>query len=333
QFQDMSVDECWTTLRRKQSLAYPYSPQRSIFPEESDFLKHDARRLFISFVSLGKKLLNSLEPPRDRDNMENITRMIRIMEDGVDFGDLEEFFDIFNVSSSRTSAVIVCQEDFTPHYTLDWEVLRQVVILHRISPNKAAVYCYVLINTGVIDVFAMGPTIRFTCLGIFGRVLPDVAFSFAYRFQIPRSFENDVLMMAFIFAIQLHNHGKYLHLTQSVLNLYKLEAFGEFQEIHDKWLGNVTSGEEYPFIVKRSEEEVFIDEGGKLTEKGWILVDVPGDGNCGFFSLILGLENNNNKAYNPLHVDAYGDPFDATSRSTFDLKKNGRNKQFDFELT
>jgi len=48
------------------------------------------------------------------------------------------------------------------------------------------------------------------------------------------------------------------------------------------------------------------DDDGRLRAFGWALVDVPGDGNCGPYVLILGLENYNRTLYNPFYVDESG---------------------------
>lgn len=83
------------------------------------------------------------------------------------------------------------------------------------------------------------------------------------------------------------------------------------------------SGSEYPFVVEKDEDDI-TDDDGKLSEKGWRLIDVLGDGNCGYTSLILGLENHNKKSYNPLHVDETGQPIDANdavASKKFDLER------------
>ncbi|KAG9291891.1 hypothetical protein G9A89_021675, partial [Geosiphon pyriformis] len=309
----MSVEERWTTLRRKQSLSYPYSPQISIFLEPVDSFGRAVPCLLKSLLSLAAKMLDKAE---ELDETDGIMKVLNILSNDLQFDDLEEVALKFGMRNTDTSAVIFCESHLPPDDTLDWSVLRQVVILNRLSSTKAAIY-YLMINTGVVDVFSLGQT-RTEELQVFGsqilshlgKYLPDVQFTFAFRFRIPRSFELDTTMMALIFTLQLHRHGKYLLFTQAIVQQYKLKAMEEFHEVHDKWLGKMTSKSDYPFIVERTKEEVFKDEGGVLTQKGWILIDVPGFGNCGYHSLLLGLDNNSKHVYNPLYVDERREPID-----------------------
>jgi hypothetical protein len=321
----MNTDEFWTILNRKKSLAYPYSPQRSIFPESNDPFKRVIRRLLNSFKLLGKKLVE--DPELATDERTKLSSMIRILEGGLEFRDFKDLIFRFGLRSTKTSKVIICQRDCPEDDDFDWRLLRQVVILQRISSTKAAVY-FITTNTGVVDVYAIGPTenvelqqFGLQILSLCEKVLPNVKISFAYHFQIPRSFENDVLMMALILTLQLHHHGKYLHLTRSILYIYKLKAFEEFNETHDKWLRSMRSANEYPFVVEKLETDE-TDDDGKLCAKGWRLIDVPGDGNCGYFCCILGLENYNKKLYNPRLVDETGQPIDPDTSKSLDIERS-----------
>jgi len=51
----------------------------------------------------------------------------------------------------------------------------------------------------------------------------------------------------------------------------------------------------HPFVVSVSDDtEEFKED---LDKNGWIVLDVDGNGNCGFYCFILGLENHNNYSY------------------------------------
>jgi hypothetical protein len=105
--------------------------------------------------------------------------------------------------------------------------------------------------------------------------------------------------LAYILAVQLHQHGKYLSLDNKKLSIYKWKCFQGFHSTHDNWLGKLSLDSRYSFVVHTENN----DDDGQLKALGWAFVDVPGCGNCGPFVLILGLENNNRTLYNPFYVD------------------------------
>ena len=82
-----------------------------------------------------------------------------------------------------------------------------------------------------------------------------------------------------------------------------------------KRLPSLRSAGDYPFI----EPERLADHDGKLTELGWTVIDVPGDGNCGYFCFVLGLESLNMKQYNPAH-DGSLQRIDGVTPQTFRKK-------------
>jgi hypothetical protein len=125
-------------------------------------------------------------------------------------------------------------------------------------------------------------------------------FRFRCRAKIPPSFSPDPGITAFVLAAYLHQQGKYLDITWDTVLAYKLAYYNEFKKIHDGWLGrlvfsNITKSS-HPFVILDYDMSDNVTE---LIDKGFAVVDVEGDGNCGYYSLILGLENLDIYTYSP----------------------------------
>ena len=278
----MSEIDPWFILNRKNSLRYPYSPQRTTFPENDDEYQRNIPILLKSYACLGKKFLNDADTRATIDN-ENVMRMIRVCEDHVQLKDLDFLSESLRVTSTTTSTIILGGNDFAEVEGLDWNQLLQVVFIHSFSQTKVAVY-FVTTRSQLVDVFAIGPceheelhAIGTEIMIYLGRVLPDVALNltFQFRFQIPAYFATDKLFLAYILAVQLHQHGKYLNIDSQKLSLYKWKSVEGFHSTHDNSFGKLSLDSGYSFVVKVPNN----DDDGKLKALGWAIVDVPGDGN------------------------------------------------------
>lgn len=307
----MSAQKLWTAFNRRTALAYPYTPQRNIHPTASDRHGRNLLRLFKSYVSLGRKLLNG---DTTAINQEDVLRAMRICENRIELRDIDFFSSILEQAMpTDTSIVLTCDKNIKTDESVGWNQLLQVIFLHPISATKVSVY-FVSLRTNYVDVYAIGlcrtEELQQFALQISNyllKVSPGRTFSFRYRLEIPSSFEKDHLMMAFVLAVQLHCHGKYLSLNNRTLMVYKVLCLNDFDTLHDRWFGQLklTKGE-YPFIRKSPDiEDVLM-----FKEMGWALIDVPGDGNCAYFSFLLGLDNHGRTTFNPHHYDEHGVNFE-----------------------
>ena len=105
-------------------------------------------------------------------------------------------------------------------------------------------------------------------------------------------------ILTFILLKEIHHHGKYLDLTFDKVTRHKLSILSDFIECHDEWLGKIPNPfittKPFPFVKippKKTSKNMVTDKFADLTKLGWTVVDVVSDGNCGFYCLILGLEN------------------------------------------
>ncbi len=72
--------------------------------------------------------------------------------------------------------------------------------------------------------------------------------------------------------------------------------------LHDCWFGKLRLHEitniSHPFVSFEG-PELYGDQLEIFQDLGWIVIDVAGDGNCGYYALLLGLENLGNTDYHP----------------------------------
>ncbi len=97
------------------------------------------------------------------------------------------------------------------------------------------------------------------------------------------------MFLFLVFTIQ--QRGQYRLISPSQILNYKLWTLREFIEMHDTYLGQLPKESitmySHPYQTPRVEGEKF----DLLEKKGWYVMDVLGDGNCGYYALFLGLQN------------------------------------------
>ena len=123
------------------------------------------------------------------------------------------------------------------------------------------------------------------------------------RLHVPNTFARDKVFLAFLFVYYLQRHGNYLDLSLQKILKHKFDSLSmrSFLELHDDWLGrlDLTAINHYshPFLDdSRQKEGNLLD----LHLLGWKVLDVKGDGNCGYYAFLLGLENVGIRTF---HVD------------------------------
>ena len=125
------------------------------------------------------------------------------------------------------------------------------------------------------------------------------------RFQVPGSntLSKSPGLLALLLSLFLNHRGQYLTITKRMVNTFKYAAVKELRLFHDSWFGQLDLNffedkkHLFPFIEIEDQQEV--DRIKEIQELGWALIDVDGDGNCGFYSIALGLANIGNNTYAP----------------------------------
>ena len=160
------------------------------------------------------------------------------------------------------------------------------VIVFLISPAKSTVNAY---GTTIIPFEEVKDTLK-QLLKLLSTVFGK-AFTVQLRLQVPESFHPDPLFTALFLIATIYQHGKYLKATESSILNYKLWMIRDFISEHDQFLGKLDGATvniySYPFQTPHRPQDKYT----LLEKKGWQVMDVAGDGNCGYYSLFLGLQN------------------------------------------
>ena len=197
--------------------------------------------------------------------------------------------------------------------------MQQIVFIHNLSPNHWVIVFLALSNTDSSNTTHQAEVFfneESDCKQLdsileklsnrLSAFFNNSMFTFQERMEIPAEFEADLFLLAFVLAVTLHQNGKYLLINHDIILKHMFEAISDFQEIHDQWLGKFDLHRanyiNYPFILdqeypeKLPKNKRYIDNLDNLKTLGWKVLDVEGDGHCGYYATLLGLENLGNMA-------------------------------------
>jgi hypothetical protein len=116
-------------------------------------------------------------------------------------------------------------------------------------------------------------------------------FTIKRRLQLSRDFHHDPIFMAYYLACALSGHDQYLNTTQRKILQFKVLNIATFiKDMHDPLLGllRLEDLSTFPFYTTDFKN---VNNFRQVERNGWHVVDVLGDGNCGYYSLLLGLKN------------------------------------------
>lgn len=296
-------------------LQYPYEPSNTVPTQFQDVYKRRTNRLLASLarygqmVKKGEALLTSGEL---EDNLDVLTRFAADSSQPSDFDILLDTFPlppsptrhVFDAKTLRLkeSEVLTILNDKLN----DLAKYEQIAFPHFLHEDHWAVFVVFPLQS-VIEVYSIGSLSRFN-INMFAlplcRVLDMAGFTQQFqvrrRFETPATFPVNPVTMTLIIVRELHDRGKYLELNHEMIMQRKLVLLDDFIKCHDHWLGKlvprVRENKSHPFLTTEYEEK---DDFSELEEMGWKVIDVEGDGNCGYYSILLGLENNGNHRYSP----------------------------------
>lgn len=295
-----TTDNFWKNLKPKDALIYPYSPQNNCFPTIKDVYERDKSRLVVSLIQFAQMSLNDPKMTQSDIDRQTIASFLRICNNKIKTED----FEFFGMTLATKTSIIFGPNQHLQDKTVDWNLLQQAIFIHPMPHSTYSVFL-VSLTTGLVDVFSVGdcgiPDLQVSAIelrALFGKKRPDLRLSFMNRLQVPLTFSPDPLLIAFLLAVQFHQHGKYLSLDRDKILSYKLTALSNLRSCHDNWLGKFHLGrvnrEVYSFLSNGFGERDNLHE---LNDLGWHVIDVLGDGNCGFYVFLLGLENNGIHTY------------------------------------
>lgn len=183
--------------------------------------------------------------------------------------------------------------------------LYQEVLLSTLSTTHKLVVYLIVPGTCTLNVYVTSPGEDDGINEITSKLLAVLRtylhhdYSIVDRLQLQLTFHDDSFFFALLLISQLHKHGRYLLLSEETIFQYKLSFVVNFIHLHDQYLGRLNierlSSRPYPFYTTQFDVTTESDEDTNkfklLEQKGWHVMDVKGDGNCGYYALLLALLN------------------------------------------
>ena len=286
-------------------LTLPYSNDRSLPTTFPDVHNRDIYSLVSSISRYGYRLQSkqAVIPEPDLDKI--IPTITRFCDNTTTQDDYRILIDTYPPSPMKSRIVFhstILRNNASELFgTLsDIRTYEQVLFVHGddtsaftiflLFPAQAKLELYFIGDTDMIQVEDLVRRIN----GCFSLLMPNSSLNTRCRLQIPLTFDVDRGVMAYILVLCLHGRYNYLELNAKTIAIQKLQVLMEFIEHHDNWFGRVNVADmtklSHPFFKGVNPAT---DNPEEVNALGWTIVDVQGDGNCGFYSLILGLENNN----------------------------------------
>ena len=288
----------WTVPPRH---IYPYVSRDADLLSYKDPYQRNAASLLASVASFCKKV--DVSKVRDITPSELI-QIGRICNNQMTLEDYEKFVDSLRESLSILDDqstilhlnLLKLDETSTnmsiPHlkeyerFILSSYTATGKVIIFLISPTKPTINAYC---TTVIPFEEAKDTLK-QLLKLLSTAFGK-AFTVQLRLQVPESFHPDPLFTALFLIAIIYQRGKYMKATESSILKFKLSMIREFIIEHDEYLGKLdlatVNSFSYPFQLPHRPQDSYT----LLEKKGWQVMDVSGDGNCGYYSLFLGLKN------------------------------------------
>jgi len=281
---------------------YPYVSHDIQLPSPRiDRYQRNKASLLTSIGCLAHKVSRSTLADFSSDE---IKQAVRVCSSSMTMDDYLHFFGTIFGDPTRTTTLILhldlLQVDETRYFTrlIPHLTEYEVIILSTVSSTGKVVLLLILPAESSIDTYCIFP-VQFDemkePLKILIQFLTqafDRTFSINRRLQVPSSFHPDPLFVALFLTATIERFGKYLAANESTLLGYTLWMLRDFIDIHDTYLGKLDiqgmSTYSHPFQTHQYD---------KVEKKGWFVIDVKGDGNCGYYALILGLQNVGNHEY------------------------------------
>ena len=283
---------------------YPVSYHRPrIFPDPYE------RDLSTLVASLGRYVhaVQSREAPSPDASIDTtvLPTLTRLCENEMTINDLTVLLDKFPLRPYTTRIFFATRPDRDTLKSLgDIHQYQQILSYHMINATSCIIFlvlpenkCIEVYTVGTIEKNQMEAVLSYI-QNIYYLLSSGTTFQFKLRLKVPLSFTQDPILMVYIFLDYLHNNGCYLALTMDVIEEYKLSLLGTLIHEHDQWLGQLhvkmTPQPSFPF-VSATKYDLDCDREKKLLQAlqghGWVVIDVRGDGNCGYYAVVLGLEN------------------------------------------
>ena len=296
---------------------YPYPSPCATIPLYEDPYLRDPTRLMSSLARFSF-LASTGEIPFHNDNLRPLLPILnRYCDNQSTADDMKHLLRIYPPPSHHQRHIyppqLLCME--TPaimNAIGNLDKLGEVIFLDGTLTGEWTIFL-VFVKQRRIEVFVVGDIKKKQVasrtkllMNFLKQVLPNQDLQPFFRVRFPPKPSVDNGSLTFVLVHYLYQHGKYLDLDADTIRMYKLSAiaplsfpYKNFLLCHDTWFGysrtHPSKKPWHPFIVTVSNG---IDEFKEsLNNNGWVVIDVDGDGTCGFYCFILGLELYNDLSF------------------------------------
>ena len=291
----------WMNVERKSASKHPY-PARNVFPQFNDAYDRDLRVLLMSMeliANFGSLDIHHFEGI-ETDELGLVLRICRGCVTFEDFDFLLQFIrvdpkqTVLNVPISRSTRLNDIRDDLP-----DLRMFTRTIFPFFDTHGRWAI-CDVDLNSRSVEAYFIGnhdDESRQETASLITTILrfkfPTSTFSLRSILEVPSTYPVNPTLLAYLLIYHVNLRGQYLDLDGEKIIFHKFELLRSFVKLHDGWLGKLSleriePSPRYPFIYTGYED---MDGLHELKTEGWYPIDVVGDGNCGFYSLLLGMEN------------------------------------------
>ena len=328
----------WGDYSQKDALTYPYKAVKKIAPTgryDEMLFGRELHQILGSIAKFGRmvEVDSVVDLGGDMQKSESLSLVNRLCNGELhprDIGYLvkcaavdQPYVTTINLSTIRSLPSSRWRDEDN-----NWGKYTEIILYDMISRNKSVVFRlevkqknsraqvnvdgYFLGDVSLHDIEPQRSKVQRLILLYFEEDTTTIKFN--RRLHVPSAFCIDMNFMTYLFVFHLKEHGDYLQISGDYMLRMKLELPETIDvlELHDNYFGQLRLDdieESHPFITTKYKGKDHLE---LLEEMGWRVVDVEGDGNCGFYVIILGLENMGIKEY---YVDRRAKSPESTNES------------------
>lgn len=211
----MSTENINIDFSFQYTLKYPFQGS-DITPDYNDPCGRAIERLLASFSIYGNGLLNR-NFAGVNFNTDHFQSVLRMCNDSMLPDDFVTFANRLPIS--HLSQIIKPSQELTSSLE-ETRKRQQVIIAHFTTETRWLVFLVSLI-TGHVDIYTVGDVASESIVQFatqvhqsLNKVFHGKKFKFKMRLAFPLGFIKDPALAAFLISLHLHNHGKYLNMTE-----------------------------------------------------------------------------------------------------------------------
>ena len=306
-------------------VAYPYIPQRVNLPSLSDPYNRQVASLLKSMGIILNQIATSTTTlfPITIDHTvytaDDLSRMWRTCSNAMSSADYVYYVNKFATESTKKGSVMIHidligenEEELLDE--LQYLTVHQEIVISTFTTDGKVLIFLVLPSNRTINTYCSSPVQYNEVREIVSKLLGILRVIFSREFSLKRwlsvqdRFHEDTRCTALFLMYFLHRHGRYLIVSEHHCLNFKMSPVRNLTKLHDHHLGKLhiqdLLTESHPFYTKEFQDE---DKFELIEQKGWHVMDVKGDGNCGYYAVLLALQN---VGIDDFDIDTTSDPPD-----------------------